>query len=339
MKTKSVGILVVFMILQAGCQPNSSVEVPASPSPNSSATTAATSAATVSAPTETAIPSPVELVSIIGGDPVPVGRPVGLAADKLGNLYVVDVSDSRVLKLDANGGLLISWGTRGTGAGEFNITTHGGGRIAVDDNGNVFVADSSSRVQKFDSQGAFLASWGSPGEGDGQFGPRVSLAVDGGGNVYVGDIDNHRVQVFDNNGEFLETWGGPGSGEAELFGPVGIAVDRAGAVYVVEFLNGRVQQFDENGNSLSRFFIPPVDGKLVTPGDMAIDSQGNLYVTDWSYHRVVMLKNSGEVLGAWGLPGTGNGQFDEPWGVAVGPLGDIYVADSLNGRIQAFMTR
>ena len=157
--------------------------------------------------------------------------------------------------------------------------------------------------------------------------------------MYVGDIDNHRVQVFDNNGGFLQTWGGRGSGQAELFGPVGIAVDRDGAVYVVEFLNGRVQQFDESGNPLSGFFLPPVEGKLVTPGDLAIDSQGNIYVTDWSYHRVVMLSNSGEVLGAWGGPGTGEAQFQKPWTVAVAPTGEIYVADSLNGRIQVFKGR
>ena len=330
MNTKFAGLAALLMVT-AACQPNLKEEILVEPSPTASATAAPTVV-----PTETAVPSPVEVVSIIAGDPMPVGRPIGLALDNPGNLYVVDVNDSRVLKFDPSGSFLSSWGTRGTGEGEFNITTHGGGRIAVDDQGNVFVVDSSSRVQKFDSQGEFLSSWGSPGKGDGQFGSRVSLAVDGRGNVYVGDIDNHRVQIFDNTGEFLQTWGGLGSGGAELFGPVGITVDRDGVVYVVEFLNGRVQQFDENGTSLSRFFIQPVDGKLLTPGDLAIDSQGNIYVTDWSYHRVVMLSNSGEVLGAWGEPGTGEGQFQEPWTIAVAPTGEIYVADSLNGRIQVF---
>jgi len=333
---RSAGIIVVLAALQAGCQSDASGSLPVSPSASPSATAAATAAVQDSAATETAVPRLVGLDSIIAGDPVPVGRPIGLAVDRLGNVYVVDVQDSRVLKFDAEGSFLTSWGTRGTADGEFNVTTHGGGRIAVDDDGNVFVADSSSRVQKFDNQGSFQTRWGSPGEGEGQFGPRVSLAVDGRGIVYVGDIDNHRVQIFDNDGEYLHTWGGQGTGAAELFGPVGITVDGDGGVYVVEFLNGRVQQFDENGNLLSKFFIPPVDGKLVTPGDLAIDSQGDLYVTDWSYHRVVRLNDRGQVVGAWGAPGTGEGQFNEPWGVAVGPSGGIYVADSLNGRIQVF---
>jgi DNA-binding beta-propeller fold protein YncE len=335
-KAKPQGILVLFLVLQASCQSNATVEVPLSPSPIPPATGQPAPTAVEPVPTGTAIPSPVELVSIITGETEPLGRPIGLAVDTLGNLYVVDAEDSRVLKFDAEGSLLTSWGSRGSGDGEFNITTHGGGRIAVDDEGNVYVADSSSRVQKFDSEGRFLAVWGSPGKGDGQSGPRISLAVDGRGKVYVGDIDNHRVLVFDNNGEFLQSWGGRDSGGAELFGPVGIAVDRDGVVYVVEFLNSRVQQFDENGNSLATFFIQPVDGKLVTPGDLAVDTHGNLVVTDWSYHRVVMLNRSGDVLGAWGEPGTGDGQFQEPWTIAVAPTGELYVADSLNGRIQVF---
>src|SRR5262249_12169883 len=58
------------------------------------------------------------------------------------------------------------WGNAGSGDGEFNSPIG----VAVDANGNVFVADwENQRVQKFTNTGAFLAKWGSAGSGDGQF--------------------------------------------------------------------------------------------------------------------------------------------------------------------------
>ena len=47
--------------------------------------------------------------------------------------------------------------------------------LAVDGEGNVFVADSGNfRIQKFDSDGRFLTQWGSKGQYDGQFGSTVA---------------------------------------------------------------------------------------------------------------------------------------------------------------------
>src|SRR5438876_1123667 len=87
----------------------------------------------------------------------------------------------------------------GSGPGQFR----GADGVAVDRNGNVFVADTDNeRIQKFDNGGTFLTTWGSAGTGPGQFNvPRV--AVDGSGNVFVADAFNNRIQKFDNGGTFL----------------------------------------------------------------------------------------------------------------------------------------
>ena len=78
------------------------------------------------------------------------------------------------------------------------------------------------------------------------------------------------------------------------------------------------------------------------PRDIATAPDGSLFVADSRNHRIVHLDAQGLFLNAWG--GYGNvldgevpgGLFNEPWGLAVGPDGLVYVADTWNHRIQVF---
>jgi DNA-binding beta-propeller fold protein YncE len=70
---------------------------------------------------------------------------------------------------------------------------------------------------------------------------------------------------------------------------------------------------------------------------VALDGEGNLYVADTDHARVVELSPSGAVLGAWGGEGSLPGQFRLPEAVAVGPAGEVYVADRGNNRIQVLV--
>jgi len=78
--------------------------------------------------------------------------------------------------------------------------------------------------------------------------------------------------------------------------------------------------------------------RLGEPKGMALDEQaGRLYVADSQLHRIQVLDvATGAVITSWGGQGSGPGQFQEPWGVAVGPGGVVYVADTWNHRIQKF---
>ncbi len=114
------------------------------------------------------------------------------------------------------GTFLTTWGSSGTGDGQFNYPEG----VVVDGSGNVYVADSfNNRIQKFTSTGTFLTTWGSSGTGDGQFNYAVGVATDGSGNVYVADYGNNRIQKFDGNGTFLTGWGGGGSGSGQFSTP------------------------------------------------------------------------------------------------------------------------
>ena len=67
--------------------------------------------------------------------------------------------------------------------------------------------------------------------------------VDGAGNVYVADGDNHRVQKFTSNGRFLPKWGSEGTRDGEFDYPSVISVDGLRNVYVADRSNYRVQVF------------------------------------------------------------------------------------------------
>ncbi len=85
---------------------------------------------------------------------------------------------------------------------------------------------------------------------------------------------------------------------------------------------------------------PPLG--LNAPRSVAAGSDGDLYVADSRNHRILHIAGDGNLLGEWGTfadSAAGDapiGTFNEPWGVAVGPDGSVYVSDTWNHRIQKF---
>jgi DNA-binding beta-propeller fold protein YncE len=81
---------------------------------------------------------------------------------------------------------------------------------------------------------------------------------------------------------------------------------------------------------------------LNAPRDIANGHNGDLYVADSRNHRILHIDPDGSLLQEWGSfadQATGNapiGTFNEPWGVAVGPDGSVYVTDTWNHRVQKF---
>jgi uncharacterized protein (TIGR03663 family) len=85
--------------------------------------------------------------------------------------------------------------------------------------------------------------------------------------------------------------------------------------------------------------------QLIAPRDIAFAPDGTVYVTNAGNNQILHLDQDGSLLNAWGSFGASDfnlnvpapgGTFNEPWGIAVGPDGSVYVADTWNHRIQKF---
>src|SRR5919106_5925920 len=179
---------------------------------------------------------------------------------------------------------------------------HGGGNssfnqpkgIAVDQEGNVYVADTANnRIQVFSSNGTFISKWGEYGAGDGMLVSPEGIAIDPlSGNVYVADTGNNRIQVFSSNGTFIANWGKYGADNDSFNSPAGIAIDQ-GNVYVADTGNNRIQVFSSNGTFISKWGeygfreVRPPDG-MRFPEGIAIDPlSGNVYVADTVNNRIL----------------------------------------------------
>ena len=254
--------------------------------------------------------------------------PYGVAA-RAGNVYVADTFNNRVQVFDKNGVFRRSWGQVGSGSGSFTRPYD----VAVDGEGNIYVADTYNfRVQKFDANGSFLLQWGQKGRGTGDFAFLSGVASGPGEMVYTVDSKLNRVQVFDSYGRYLRSWGRKGRGTGDFVAPMGLTVDSEGNVYVADSKMRRVQKFDAQGRFLVAF-----SDKLSYPTDVAVDPvSGNVLVLDGASSHLWEMSATGQSLRSLGGPGTGSSQFNKPYGLSADGAGNIFVADTVNSRIQKF---
>jgi len=246
-----------------------------------------------------------------------------------------------------------SWGEKGTGDGQFDDPTG----IALSGS-QVFVSDArNGRIQVFDREGKFLRAFGSQGDKPGQLGRPMNLAIKGA-ELFVAEYFNDRIQVFALNGTPLRTIGKAGSGPGEFNAPGGVAVAPDGSIYVADFYNHRIEKFTPGGKFARQWGKPPSQsrgsgsfldfldsGKTVSfsyPTDVAVAKDGRLFVADGYNDRVQVFAPDGSFSHKWGGPfamninGPFNGWFATVTSIAIGPKGNVFVADFYNHRVQKF---
>src|SRR5438552_9137522 len=160
---------------------------------------------------------------IPGDDVLHFNQPTDVAWDRDGNVFVTDgYGNSRVLKFDKYGNVLMGWGMKGTGPGQFD-TPH----TIVIDGDLVYVGDrENARIQIFDRNGRFLRQWklGSP------FG--LVLAPDH--SLYMADAIAGRILKIDAEGKVVGSFTGPQPGQGPHFDPHEIALGPDGSIFTAE---------------------------------------------------------------------------------------------------------
>jgi len=173
----------------------------------------------------------------------PFHFPTNVALAPSGDIYVTDgYGNARVHQFAADGRLIRSWGSPGSGPGQFHVP-HG---IAIDAEGRILVADrENSRIQLFSADGKFLEAWTDVAR-------PCQVFVDPAGAVYVAEL-----------GFRAGRW--PGTGEASPDDPP-----------------GRVSIFSPRGELIARWGgdDPCVAGSFFAPHDVCVDSHGDIYVAE-----------------------------------------------------------
>jgi DNA-binding beta-propeller fold protein YncE len=142
-----------------------------------------------------------------------------------------------------------------------------------------------------------------------------------------------KVIKFDQDGNFIRAWGKKGTGPGEFDIAHSIAIDAKGLIYVADRNNQRIQVFDADGTYLRESRHPG------TPCGLFIGPDQHIWLAHGHAGQLMKLDLAGNVLGVTGKQGKALGQFGEAHFIAVGTNGDVYIADTLNWRVQKFVPK
>ncbi|ORA79128.1 NHL repeat-containing protein [Mycobacterium malmoense] len=247
-------------------------------------------------------------IGSFGTDPGCFLAPTALAVDRAGRIYVADEDLHQISVFDADGTFLTRWGTHGAAPGQLDRPSG----LRCDDDDCLWVTDSiNARVQRFTRDGNLLSCFGSFGTEPGQLNMPWGVAVGPDGDIWVSDWRNDRVQRFCPNGDFRGIYGA-----GLLSRPSGVAVDEAGRIYVSDWGHDSVRIFDEQGRCTTTL-----------SGDAPLSHWAQQYLE--MYPQVDERRREANRYEE-------ERRFYRPVGMAVGPEGQLLVADSGRHRLQVY---
>ena len=295
---------------------------------------------------------------------------VSVAADKSGGVYLALADFYTVVHLDSNGLLTAvagrgSAGFSGDGGAATSAELTAVNAVAVDSAGNVYIAD-QDRIRKV--SGGIISTIAGTGvagySGDNgpatvaQFDTPYSIAVDGSGNVFIADTNNHRVRKISNG--VVTTVAGSGANtfgvdnisavSSALSQPFAVKVDGAGNLFLLDgsyrvrkVTNGIITTVAGN---MTQGFVG--DGGAATgaafnePNDFTMDASGNIYIADSANERIrrvsrgIITTVAGNGTAAFGGDGgaAASAQLSYPIAVDVDASGNLYIADFSNSRVR-----
>jgi len=264
------------------------------------------------------------------------GGTSGVAINSKGNIFVLHRGPLPLMEFDPAGNFI-----RGFGEGLFD-RPHG---LRIDAHDNIWATDVGSHVvYKFSPQGRIqvvLGVKGRPGEMHDfghlrLFNEPNDVAIGPAGEIFI--VQGHgkgepRVLKFDKDGNFIKAWGKKGKGPSEFDLAHSVVVDGKGLVHIADRNNQRIQVFDGDGTFMRESKHPG------TPCGLFITPDQQIWLAHGHTGQVLKLDLNGTVLGAMGGQGKALGQFGEAHYIAVSAKGEIYVADTLNWRVQKFVQK
>jgi sugar lactone lactonase YvrE len=300
-----------------------------------------------------------------------------LSLDASGNLYFADGS-SRIRKINAANTEIETLAGNGNYSGDgdaaLNAQLKGPGGIAIDNSGNIFIADfGNHRVRKVvkatgnietyvgtgnagysgDSGLASLATLRNP----------ISLAIDNQGNLLIADQGNNVIRSVDAATKNITTIAGTGvagfSGDngdatlAKLYYPSAITLDENNNLFIADFVNYRIRKVSGINGKISTI---AGNGTSGYSGDNGVATSakisavtgiayynGNVYIADQGNNVIRQIDNSNIISnyagnGTSGYDGDGgdaiSAQFSSPSGLTVDTEGNLYIADADNDVIR-----
>jgi uncharacterized protein (TIGR03437 family) len=298
-----------------------------------------------------------------------LGNLYDVASDANGNLYTADYYNNVVVRISPGGVLTVIAGNgiegfSGDGGPATSASFSYPRAVAVDSAGNVFVADEgSTRVRRVSRDGIVVTVAGGGGSfGDGipatkaNLNSEKALAVDGAGNLYIGVYTTvYRVSPEGIITTFAGTGYGGFSGDggpatqAQMGASSGLLFN-GGNLYIATYgrirkvgPDGRISTIAGNGNTGFSGDGGPALSASMTPLGLAMDANGNLFFSNFGSHRIRKIDRAGIVstvagTGKHGFSGDDGpalkASFAYPWGLAIGPSGDLFVADNENDRLR-----
>ena len=244
--------------------------------------------------------------------------------------------------------------------------------LAVDGSGNVIVADGlNEAIRAIAPDGTVTTVAGGSGKGardgpceEAQFGWPVDVAVDAGGSIYVADSSGNSIRRIDTGADCSVTtvagqgpvssqeegWGGFRDGPAaaaEFRSPGALAFDSEGNLFIADTENNLIRRLSPGGQVSTiagpaggfRGNLGTQDGQgeyalFSSPRGIAVDSEGNVFFTE-ANNAIRRIDRSGFVSTVISTPDYGEGGALSPFliGIAVGPDGELYIADGGFGRV------
>jgi type IX secretion system substrate protein/NHL repeat-containing protein len=275
--------------------------------------------------------------------------PYSAAVDAAGNLYIADLQNNRIRKVNTSGIITTIAGTGVEGYGGDDSAATAAklalpSGVAVDVAGNVYVSDNGNhRIRMVNTAGIIttVAGTGAPGyNADGIAATAAKLysphgiAVDGIGNLYICDVLNNRLRKVDGSGTIttIAGTGTPGilaanvpATSASIGQPFGVAVDKSGNIFFADVTDNMVCKINTGGiisivagtgtAGYNGDNISATTTKLNQPFDVVVDGIGNVVIADLYNYRIRIVNTSGIIST---IAGTGTSGFSGDGGAAMG---------------------